>query len=168
MLQVLKMQPNVHTFTLLYYDLEVQVSSCIEVFLSFHDRTVFMIFFSSVAVLEALSTNILSDCQSIGIFKFWCFSSVAEHFSPSLCRSRLTPTPARTARSVSWPGKVTASGCPSGWTPPWGCSTPTPCSTCRMSTLSPTSARCLVGLQHNATLILIPKFWKAQWETVKG
>lgn len=35
----------------------------------------------------------------------------------SLCRSHSTPTLVKTARCVSWPGTVMASGCPSGWTP---------------------------------------------------
>lgn len=112
-----------------------------------------LVFFIVAVALSSFDQQSLRLKKSSSTFTFWCFFpfryfSAAEHFSPSLRRSRLTPTPVRTARSVSWPGRVTASGCPSGWTPPWGCSTPTPCSTCRTSTSSPTSARCSVGFLH--------------------
>lgn len=60
------------------------------------------------------------------------------------CRSRLMPTLVRTAKYVNWPGTAMVSGCPSDWTPLCACSTLTPFSTFRMSTLNLTSARCWV------------------------
>lgn len=66
---------------------------------------------------------------------FWCYLN---------CRSRLMPTLVRTVKSANWPGMVTASGCPSDWTPLSDCSTPTPFSTSRTWTSNPTSARCWV------------------------
>lgn len=61
-------------------------------------------------------------------------------------RKALMPTPARRARSVSWPGWETVCGCPYGLTPPCASTTRTPTSTCRMWISSPTSVRCQVTL----------------------
>lgn len=74
--------------------------------------------------------------------------------SPLLCRSHLMPTLVKTARYVSWLGKAMVSGYPSGWTQRSGCSTLTPSSTCRMSTSSPTSARCWVSPRFPQVSIL--------------
>lgn len=63
---------------------------------------------------------------------------------PSLLRSPLTHTLAGRARCVSWRGSATACGCPSGWTPPCGCTTLTRTNTSRMWTSSRTSVRCWV------------------------
>lgn len=162
MLRVLKTHANTQTFVLFCFHLDAQNSSYVSLFVScFMTRPRLWTFavcrfacvFHCCCALSSFDQQSLGLKKSSSTFTFWCFFpfryfSAAEHFSPSLRRSRLTPTPVRTARSVSWPGRVTASGCPSGWTPPWGCSTPTPCSTCRTSTSSPTSARCSVGFQH--------------------
>lgn len=59
-------------------------------------------------------------------------------------RSPSMPTLAGRARCVSWRGSATACGCPSAWTRPCGCTTPTRTSTSRTWTSSRTSVRCWV------------------------